>query len=557
MRDTAENTEHRSWVSSQQLRHSKISFIGSSENACLGREGPGNTNLPTTSTAHLPAVFHSLPDSSLRAHSPLHEDQCVRNEKIMKVGIFTNTLGAQTLKGTEPPSSTTILSEPDSGEEVIVFEGRKRQQTLLAPRSKMPEEHFTSPISANSSMANGGNVPTKEVANTSSQRGKHKSYPGTRSNSSDPHHRLHNDEIRPFPRSKRSTEYEDIIIDHAENCKTHDMSLDSPIRVQSLQYKNIRSEEEFVDTVSERFVVKPSASQPDETKHKNLQILGTSNVAGDHGLQIMSKRDRRCDVQHLVAREGEVVDAPSWASLIQLITPEAREATETYECAEATEDVLTSEHGSTQDTSDIEKLAMEDVAEDMQDLIDSEGAFDRAIEGMTHSQIARLLSKQEELGLGSDELMIFDGLDFGLIGRTKASKRIFHGRRTDSVLPKSGRAQKSMTLNGVAQEIPLAGPYGDFDIMDFERPSLQRKTNGRKGAPPPITDEELDKAMQNAWNNDRAKKKLRKEVREEVRRQGLLGKKSDTNMTSNYREGITASQLKVEIRSFLLSNYER
>ncbi|KAE8399336.1 hypothetical protein BDV37DRAFT_297786 [Aspergillus pseudonomiae] len=99
-------------------------------------------------------------------------------------------------------------------------------------------------------------------------------------------------------------------------------------------------------------------------------------------------------------------------------------------------------------------------------------------------------------------------------------------------------------------------PYYGLDIMDFSRPSLRRKKRGKHRNPDLVlSDSELELELENAWRNDREKKKARKQKREELRSQGLLGRgASDPDLRSKYTNGMGFSDLKMEIRVFLLSS---
>ncbi|OGM39765.1 putative R3H and G-patch domain protein [Aspergillus bombycis] len=99
-------------------------------------------------------------------------------------------------------------------------------------------------------------------------------------------------------------------------------------------------------------------------------------------------------------------------------------------------------------------------------------------------------------------------------------------------------------------------PYYGLDIMDFGRPSLQKKKRGKHRNPDLVlSDSELELELENAWRNDREKKKARKQKREELRSQGLLGRgANDPDLRSKYTNGMGFSDLKMEIRIFLLSS---
>ncbi|KAF7585308.1 hypothetical protein BBP40_011288 [Aspergillus hancockii] len=101
-----------------------------------------------------------------------------------------------------------------------------------------------------------------------------------------------------------------------------------------------------------------------------------------------------------------------------------------------------------------------------------------------------------------------------------------------------------------------ADPYYGLDIMDFSRPSLRKKQKGKLcGLDSVLTDSELELELEDAWRHDREKKKARKQKREELRSQGLLGRSTHgPDLKSKYSNGIGFGDLKIEIRTFLLSS---
>ncbi|PYH63933.1 putative R3H and G-patch domain protein [Aspergillus vadensis CBS 113365] len=99
-------------------------------------------------------------------------------------------------------------------------------------------------------------------------------------------------------------------------------------------------------------------------------------------------------------------------------------------------------------------------------------------------------------------------------------------------------------------------PYYGFDIMDFNRPSVKKKSKGKgRSLDINLSDSELESELVNAWQNDRAKKKARKQKREELRSQGLLGRgRQNPSLKDKYSNGIGTEDLRSEIRHFLLSS---
>lgn len=105
-----------------------------------------------------------------------------------------------------------------------------------------------------------------------------------------------------------------------------------------------------------------------------------------------------------------------------------------------------------------------------------------------------------------------------------------------------------------------ADPYYGFDIMDFDRPSLQQR--GKRKKPPALelmlSDSDMESHLQEVWQSDRKKKKDKKKEREELRSQGLLGRNpGDPDLKIKYSKGMNVEELITEIRTFLLSSRTR
>lgn len=123
---------------------------------------------------------------------------------------------------------------------------------------------------------------------------------------------------------------------------------------------------------------------------------------------------------------------------------------------------------------------------------------------------------------------------------------------------KSLRKKRSALVSSFADALE-EDPYYGFDIMDFNRPSFRKKPKGRRKALDlELSDSELELELERTWQNDRKKKKIKKQQREELRSQGLLGRKpGKVDMKAKYSNGMSTDDLKMEIRTFLLSSFER
>lgn len=100
--------------------------------------------------------------------------------------------------------------------------------------------------------------------------------------------------------------------------------------------------------------------------------------------------------------------------------------------------------------------------------------------------------------------------------------------------------------------------YGDFDIMDRQRPSIQRGGNMKsRHLNTESCDMTLESHMQQVWEGDRAKKKLRKQARENLRSLGLLDKKGKGKLKPQNSQGLPLSGVGEQIKNFLQSSEKR
>lgn len=133
------------------------------------------------------------------------------------------------------------------------------------------------------------------------------------------------------------------------------------------------------------------------------------------------------------------------------------------------------------------------------------------------------------------------------------------GCSSDRPRPTQNRSRKQPYLSASSFADALEfDPYYGLDIMDFNRPSLRKKTKGKRHVPDlAISDSELELELQKAWQNDREKKKSKKQKREELRSQGLLGRSAaKPDLKMKYSDGMSIDDLKLELRLFLLSSKE-
>lgn len=102
----------------------------------------------------------------------------------------------------------------------------------------------------------------------------------------------------------------------------------------------------------------------------------------------------------------------------------------------------------------------------------------------------------------------------------------------------------------------------DFDVMDWERPSVRQRKKGKASRAQltmDVSDDELEQTLQMAWKNDRLKKSQRKKQREELRALGLLGKNASKpdDPRVKYPEGMNLQQVAEEMKDFLRGGQQR
>ncbi|KAK3690053.1 hypothetical protein B0T22DRAFT_536826 [Podospora appendiculata] len=155
-------------------------------------------------------------------------------------------------------------------------------------------------------------------------------------------------------------------------------------------------------------------------------------------------------------------------------------------------------------------------------------------------ELARLFIKQEEMGMRSDELVLFSQAYYKT-GK-KSKKPVVQARAL-------ARANTSL----------VADAFNDLDLDDWNSPNAP-KHKGKQSKRPPafnVSDSELELALNTAWTRDRERKKNRKLEREELRVQGLLGKNvNPEDMRVKYRLGMKLDDIKAELVTFLLGSVE-
>ncbi|KAK5625521.1 hypothetical protein RRF57_001237 [Xylaria bambusicola] len=165
-------------------------------------------------------------------------------------------------------------------------------------------------------------------------------------------------------------------------------------------------------------------------------------------------------------------------------------------------------------------------------------------------RLAHLLAKQEELGLGGNDVMLFDGADAneGWTAVTSMPRRkTKRGSKKSRMFQGGGRFPNATKV---------AEAFDELDLMDMQSSRLLRSKKGPISFG--LSDSELEDALNNAIKKDRLKKADKKKAREELRSQGLLGKNVNPHdLRVKYQGGMSLDDLADEIEVFMLSTREQ
>ncbi|QDS71361.1 hypothetical protein FKW77_002487 [Venturia effusa] len=207
--------------------------------------------------------------------------------------------------------------------------------------------------------------------------------------------------------------------------------------------------------------------------------------------------------------------------------------------------------------SDSEVDSSDDVVDDEDDedddsILDNVDLEQRFQDGIDDEVLARLLAKQEELGIDTEELVLLDDEAINPFNIQEEAKLY-----VKNSAKKARRGNGSFPSASLMADVLEQDPYGGFDIMDFGRPSLRTKNKGKRAQlSVDLSDSDLQEALESSWQNDREKKRARKAEREILRLQGLLGKKrkgGKAKLSDVYQEGMNVGDLVEVFSNFLES----
>ena len=363
---------------------------------------------------------------------------------------------------------------------------------------------------------------------------------------------------------RKETKYEEILNDYVENISDSG-GLEAFVTSSMLNQPDLNgSDNPELQDEAESLAKSHVESGPlkyfevwDSTDLEDFNELSTSNGAPDGIEQILSKRERPSGVQYLVVGSGYTIDDARWFPGSSLGTPSAEALVREFEEKAESNRVI---YGSDVSSVATDEQVLQDLQDDLDNQEDDKDLEDRRKAKMTDEQIAKLLSKQEELGLGSTSLMLFEG---DIVGKEteeelQPDELWEQEHRAPSRSQRKKRSQSRLPSATILADVRDPDPYNGFDVLDQQRLSSRRRPKGwREKLSVELSDSELEQSIQIAWEKDRTKKKMRKQERQELRAQGLLGKKNKVDLKAKYSEGISMIEVKKEIKDFLLSSLDR
>ncbi|KAK7719298.1 squalene synthetase-like protein [Botryosphaeria dothidea] len=569
------------WSSDVKLRHKGISFVSAGNLAgTLPEEPRSDESPPAQSSTHVPnsneprskqdEPFAEAIARSETAMAQMHLEPTVEASPSPPPAalFFEDTTGSSALAATKMPPPIVRNTSPtpsDSSEEVVLFRGRNNVRTvtdLIQPTgpnaSASVQSASRSPARPN--IRRTANTPeTANIAKTGKTSSHHSNPFGGRLHaSSEPD----DEAIADYIENVQAQEYDD-----AGEQTSQTLYETSTLTRRTLGLTDSDGWDDVVDQTSGQD--RGSNKNPHKSDWDSPQLEAFDNISTSSEMlgsidRILRKRERSSGIQYLVVFENSNEDEARWIPVSRLTDTQDKELVVAFE--ETVANVKFGNEGDSESWSDASE-GDEDEEEDEDDddeldLEDEEDLIQRKIERMSDEKIARLLAKQEELGMDSAELLLFDGddedldldgLDDELQGLMPQRTR---GRKQTS---KAAQGRDSFPSASLMADVLDQDPYNGFDIMDFERPSLKKKKKGRAAELPfELSDDELVAQLVNSWENDRSKKRLKKQERVELRSQGLLGKKNKfkPDLNAKYNEGMSFVQIREEIKVFLISPAE-
>jgi hypothetical protein len=532
--------------SDQRLRYSKVSFVSA---GTLSKSDLQDANQKETESALADMTLDSPQQEQVEVQVEVEVEEEIEEFEDTKVtgttsqdqpessttapsNFVIDTLGGEAIRtGLPPPKARSPSPTPsNSSEEVILFAGRKNKGKGLArnmesvqteafdTKIRIIEEkiHEQEELLEEALQYSTNSLPfCQEVMTQYSgdleavlspplrNKGHHRSSKGRRHI------------------TQKAEEEEAIIADYLANIDSEDREaiLQSSFNTRELG----GTDEEAWQDETEMSSGEPHASKEqlkggwDAPNIEDLDDLSTSDGVMGEVQAIFSKRERKSGLQYLVVWDDQTMDEARWVPVTTLTSVGAQAHIEEFEAEErlVAQFAAVSDDDDDDDDYDDDADSLDSDDKDDEDIENEENFLQRKIGRMDDEQIARLLAKQEELGMGSNELLLFDD------ATDVDEEDGFSAPATNvnpSVLPSTKKSRSKRPRGEFPAATALADAYDGFDVMNFERPSLKKKPKGRKGKLilDDVSDSELEESMQVAWDNDRIKKKKRKQEREKV-----------------------------------------
>lgn len=588
MQSEALNTQRQqaSWDSDLRLRHAKINFVSASSTEHLKPTGPDIRLAEMTLNDAAEIISHDQEEMKLdppvkQGTIIIQGEDRVNRPPDEAPGLFVidSRGGDPVVTGFSPPQiSPPSPSSSDSSDEVILFRGRNNAGKSTRVSSHLAEDN--APLYTPNVLVHGAILQRRDLVavNTSSRERSNSSRSQSLATPAELPVAVKDGLLSTLLQSYRPTTSKTI----ESGCSSRARSRRSSLSRRSYQTKRDHEQALFEDyiqnidaqgsgsemaynqrdlggTVSDAWQESNASSgntfenlpqtELDRSELRDLNNLSTFDEGPGSVQAILSKRERKGGVQYLVVWGDRSMDEARWVPTSTLTEAKAMTLIKQFEA----EKKLMAEMSDGRDMdsdSDLENDLTED--EGLGPANDDIDLQQRNLDRITDEQVARLLAKQEEFDMRSDDLILYDGspdidrYDWDLPIPVASNRSRYRLRK--------GPMTKEFKGDFPAASA-LADAYDGFDILDFERPSLKNKPKGRKGKLAiDLSDSGPEAAMQMAWDNDWSKKKQRKMQRQELRVQGLLGKKDKPDLKVKYKEGMGIHDVADEIKSFLISD---
>ncbi|KAK2797380.1 hypothetical protein FQN51_008551 [Onygenales sp. PD_10] len=564
MSQEARNTErHTAWRNNAQLRHTGIKFVSAGD---MVLDDPETLNDPDSNNT-LPETGDDPADSKKEERqsppdcSPEEKtEQDARDDEDGNAPMVADEDMSDMFfidrKGEDPPAhlrfeNPTIPVIPDSprsssSEDEIVFKGRGRrpqysfdhstqQNSHIQPTLPPPDDLVISPTASGTFTTE----PEPSIFHTSRPAFHSKTKPDDFiSLSGKPNRSRPRKNLKPIGPKWDSEDSDDseILADYIANMMDDDTSDED-------------SEAAMEETSAPRRGVRPRTVSWSSADLEDLNDLSSSDELPGEVSRVFSMRERNESVQYLLIGMGQSADEARWIRKEHLTMPGAEESIRLFEenaLLLAADQVVDSDG----DSTDNDPSENEDEEDD--DEVEPSPLSGEEPQELTDEQMARILQTQDSFGLGTGDVLLFDGNTDGFAYKSKSFVKASKSKRAQR---REGHFPSASAFADALDQ----DPYGAFDIMDFERPSLRKKPKGRRPTQEfDLSDSDLAWELEQSWENDRKNKKAKKLEREELRAQGLLGTKpGKINMKAKYPEGMSFDDVKEEIRTFLASSTGR